>query len=170
MFGADRVLKPGGVLAILGYRVLSLDNGALQSLFEEFYLDTLGSYNLRHHGDGTVNSQNNGDVSLNWWDCDRKFLDCGYEGLCMPYSNETLEEDNENREWFHNTRIVSLDSFFSYLKSMSAYQTLKQHKEDPLPLLRQNMLKQIGSPSSFAQDIEVTFSFFCITATKPNVK
>lgn len=146
---ADRVLRPGGVLAVLGYGRCSVKSDPrLDSLFKGFYFNTLGSHSSGRVGDPT-----------NWWDCDRKLLDSGYEAVQFPYA-ESIQ-----RKWFVDEQVVSLSAFMQYLGTMSAYRTLMEQggrQSDPLHELHHNMMKLSGT-----SPITISFPFFCIRATKP---
>lgn len=97
---ADRCLRPGGTLAVLGYGACSVrgaaapvrksaQSGGIADLWDSFYYKTLGSHATGGAGD-----------PKNWWDCDRRFLDSGYDGLQLPFGAQ-------ERAWFDDEQTGS---------------------------------------------------------------
>jgi SAM-dependent methyltransferase len=142
---AHRVLRPDGRLAVLGYGVCKLNPSPLQTCFEGFYYQALGS----HLPPSSPEC---------WWDIDRRLLDKQLEGVVFPGFRQVQRESLVDR------RELSLGTFLEYVESFSAYQTLKaqlqDHDVDPLDEL-QDELGIVGGGSDTV--ISVDYPFFCIT-------
>ncbi|MGQ5523293.1 class I SAM-dependent methyltransferase [Chitinimonas sp. PSY-7] len=101
---ADRVLKPGGVLAVWCYEVFSCDP-AVDALVGEFYHDTVGPY----------------------WPPERRWIEQGYEGLVFPHPRISPPALDMALDW-------NLAALVGYLGTWSATQRYKEDKgHDPLP-------------------------------------
>lgn len=141
---AHRVLRPDGRLAVLGYGICSLQPEPLQTAFQGFYYQALGS----HLPPSSPEC---------WWDIDRRLLDKQLEGVVFPHFRQV------HRESLVESRKVSLGTFFEYVESFSGYQTLKaqlkEHDVDPLDELQDEM-GIIGGGSDTMISIE--YPFFCI--------
>eukprot|EP00927_Polykrikos_kofoidii_P071500 TRINITY_DN67763_c0_g1_i1.p1 TRINITY_DN67763_c0_g1~~TRINITY_DN67763_c0_g1_i1.p1 ORF type:complete len:533 (-),score=93.09 TRINITY_DN67763_c0_g1_i1:59-1657(-) len=143
---ADRVLRPGGYFAILGYGICSLEDPEAEKIFKAYYYNTMGT-----------------DLPLgdakNFWDCDRKFLDNGYSGCDLtPF-------EDEERHWYHDSKTMKLDDFMGYLKTWSAYRTyLERVGSDPLPAFRENLKAVAGGSEDCS--FKVKFPYFLILTKK----
>lgn len=60
---AKRVCKPGGLLSIWTYNLLSIDKGIIDEIINDFYFNTVGAY----------------------WDAERKYVDVGYKNIDIPF-------------------------------------------------------------------------------------
>ena len=63
---AQRVLKPDGIIAVWGYKLISLENQALNELVQEFYHKITAPY----------------------WDPERKHIDEAYGTITFPFKQE----------------------------------------------------------------------------------
>ena len=101
---ADRVLRPGGTLAVWSYGLLTIDP-SVDRLVGRLYHDVLGSY----------------------WPSERAFVDSGYAGIALPYVELARPAIAMEAEW-------SLAEFGGYLSSWSAVVRFRaQTGDDPLP-------------------------------------
>lgn len=95
-----RVLKPGGIIAVIGYGLLRI-NEHTDAVIDHFYMNIVGSY----------------------WDEERKYLDEKYQTIPFPF-NEIPSPGFENKlAW-------ELEHLIGYLKTWSAvkhYQKDKGH-------------------------------------------
>ena len=141
---AHRVLRPDGCLAILGYGICSLQPEPLQTAFNGFYYQALGSHLPP-------------SSSECWWDIDRRLLDNQLEGVVFPHFRQV------HRESLVDRREVTLGKFFDYVESFSGYQKLKaqlkEHDVDPLDELMDEIGIIIGGSDTI---ISIEYPFFCI--------
>lgn len=89
---AKRVLKPEGVIALVGYNLLKIDE-ATDILINRLYRNVLGEY----------------------WDAERRHVDAAYTTIPFPFSEIHLPEMAMTYEW-------SFEHFFGYLGTWSALQ------------------------------------------------
>lgn len=102
-----RLLKPGGVLGVLGYSVCSIvDNDDAQRAFRKYYVDTLGS--LLEPSDPKC-----------MWECDRRRLD-------TAHVTDEFDPLFQNMQWTftEQRKSVQAHEFIDYLKTQSAYQQI----------------------------------------------
>ena len=144
----DRVLKPKGVFAAVGYSTPSLIDPKLQAIFSKFYIDTLGSNKLP------------GEAGC-FWQISRPSVDNYYPDVPFPYS-PTLK-----REFSPQISSMPVEHFFEYVRTMSAYRTLltKGH-EDPVPGMTEQFLQVLKGSDKGQNIIDVKLNFFCITVVK----
>jgi len=108
-----RILKPDGVLAVLGYGLFSA-NGDADKLLKHFYYDITGPY----------------------WDAERKYLDENYTTIPFPF------EELETKE-FLNEFTWTFEQLTGYLETWSAVQHyIKKKGTNPVDLIRKK-LKEI---------------------------
>lgn len=67
-----RVLRPGGVLALVGYGVFSTENAALNAVIDHFYREITGPY----------------------WDPERRHIDEEYRTILFPFEQITMPDCN----------------------------------------------------------------------------
>jgi len=100
----DRVLRPGGTLAVWSYGLISVDP-VIDPLLGRFYWETLGSF----------------------WPSGRALVDNGYAGVSLPYPERTAPEFTMEATW-------SLSQFGGFLSTWSAVGRYRQAVgADPLP-------------------------------------
>lgn len=87
----DRVLKPGGILAVWTYNVQSLEDLALNEIVRRFYSDTVGPY----------------------WPAERRWVETGYRDLPFPFEEIATPAFEMREQW-------SLPHLLGYLSSWSA--------------------------------------------------
>lgn len=101
---ARKVMKPGGLLALVGYNLLKIDP-AVDALIHELYVNVLGSA---------------------YWDAERRLVDASYTTIPFPFEEIPFPEMSMTYEW---TR----DHFTGYLGTWSAVQHFtKQNGYSPV--------------------------------------
>jgi SAM-dependent methyltransferase len=140
----DRLLRPGGVLAVASYGVAELQNPQLQAEFSKFYLGVLGS----HLAPGSPGCA---------WQCDRRLVDCGYAEEAFPY------QSTEQRMVVNHPLTMSLGELLAYIRTYSALDTLKP--KDPVVDLQAALIKA-GGLKGLEDPIEVAFPFRVVTFIK----
>jgi SAM-dependent methyltransferase len=88
---AKRGLKKDGIIAVIGYPLLTTENPKLDETIRYFYRDVVGSY----------------------WDDERKFLDERYETIPFPFGEFQLPEFEMRYRWTY-------EQLTGYLASWSA--------------------------------------------------
>jgi SAM-dependent methyltransferase len=98
-----RVLRPDGVLVLLGYSLLRIDN-EVNVILDRFYRDKIGPY----------------------WDAERKHVDAHYQSFTFPFYEIETPLFWMEFEW-------SFAHFIGYLNTWSAVQHyIKQNGENPV--------------------------------------
>lgn len=117
---AQRVLRPGGVLAVWCYGHMALPNAALQNVLDHFYSVTVGPY----------------------WPPERTLVEAGYGSLHFPF-------DDVASPAFVMEMQTSLDGLLGYLGTWSATQRYIQATgHDPVPELGREVAKHWGDPQA----------------------
>ena len=102
----DRTLKPGGILAVIGYN-LPRFNSALDAVVDAFYKDVVGPF----------------------WDKERHYVDENYRTIPFPYADLPAREFTIDVQW-------SFDHLVGYIETWSAVKHYQQQKkEDPVALI-----------------------------------
>lgn len=105
-----RLLKPGGILALFGYRLPESDQ-LINKAIHELYDDLLGAY----------------------WDPERKIVDAGYETLLYPFTKISHPS-------FHMDYWWTCEQLKGYLGTWSAVQHYrKQTGIDPNPIIAEKI-------------------------------
>jgi len=113
---ADRVLKPAGVLALIGYGLIEIENN-IDVLIQTLYKNILGNY----------------------WDKERKFIDDHYQSLPFPYKQIPVPQFKINCHW-------NLQQLLGYLNTWSALNHYKKiNNTDPLQNLLPALQKAWGN-------------------------
>ncbi len=116
---AQRVLKPGGVLALWGYGRLCLPDG-MDEIFQRFYEETIGPC----------------------WPPERKWIDDGYRSLDFPFTEINAPAFSINVEW-------NLPRLMDYLSTWSAVKRYRSDKGvDPLPAFMAELQPLWRNPES----------------------
>lgn len=89
----QRVLKPGGVLALIGYNLLKIDPET-EALIEHLYNDVLGD---------------------RYWDPERRLVETAYQTMPFPFEELDFPEMASEYEW-------KSDQLLGYLNTWSAVQ------------------------------------------------
>lgn len=100
---ARRVLRPGGVLALIGYNLLTVDPET-DALVQHLYADVLGRY----------------------WDAERRLVETAYATLPFPFAEMEFPDMSMAYEW-------EFDQLLGYLNTWSALQHfVKENGVSPL--------------------------------------
>lgn len=99
----DRVLKSDGIIAVIGYSLLSIDQ-KIDKVINHFYVNVIGSY----------------------WDPERKYIDENYQTIPFPYKEIGAPAFKIEVTW-------SIDELIGYLNTWSAVQHyIKKNGTNPL--------------------------------------
>lgn len=102
----ERTIKPGGVLAIVGYGLLQID-GETDKVISKLYTELLGPF----------------------WDKERKYIDENYQTILFPYEEMLAPEFQNTYEW-------SFEQLIGYLQTWSAVNHyVKRKGENPVELM-----------------------------------
>ena len=113
-----RVLKPGGVLAVWTYGVLSVVDEAVDAQVQTFYRETVGPY----------------------WPPERRHVETGYRTLPFPFAELEPPE-------FHMEAFWSLPELLGYFRSWSATSRyIADQGNDPVTALAAVLAPLWGSP------------------------
>ncbi|RJQ74587.1 MAG: class I SAM-dependent methyltransferase [Desulfobacteraceae bacterium] len=116
----ERVLRPGGVLAVWSYGRLQVAHETIQTLFDRFYDHIIGPY----------------------WPPERRFVEEGYRSFNFPF--EELQPPG-----FALTAEWPLHHLAGYLRTWSATQKFMQaHGTDPVSDLLPQLERHWGNPQS----------------------
>ena len=117
----SRVLKPGGLLAVWGYNLLSV-NPSIDELINKLYHETVGS----------------------WWPPERRLLEHGYSNISFPWPAMATPDFNMSATWQRQQLI-------GYLGTWSAVKRYAQNTgEDPLVELDRQLQSVWPDDSLFA--------------------
>lgn len=109
---AQRVLKPAGVLAVMGYALIEVADGALNHCIQQLYTQTLKPY----------------------WDAERKYIDQHYQTIPFPLKEIYISDADKAQMALCYT--WSIQQLYDYLTTWSAVQHYqKQVGENPLDVL-----------------------------------
>ena len=112
---AIRVLRPGGILAVWAYGLMSV-SPAVDGVIEQLYATTLGPY----------------------WPAERRHIDRRYLDLPFPFAPLPTPEFAMRAEW-------TLDHLLGYLGSWSAVRAYRDRTgKDPLPGVRESLHRTWG--------------------------
>lgn len=115
---AARVLRPGGVLALLTYSGVRI-SPELDPLLREFHEVTVGPY----------------------WPPERAHVEKGYRDLPFPWPELDFPPQEMTAEW-------TLDDLIGYLGTWSSTRAYREQRGvDPLPALRAQLLPRWGDPA-----------------------
>lgn len=116
---AGRVLRPGGVLALLTYSGVRI-NPELDPLLREYHQVIVGPY----------------------WPPERAHVENDYRTLPFPWPEIPFPAQEMTAEW-------TLDQLIGYLGTWSATARYREQcREDPLPALRARLLPLWGAPDA----------------------
>lgn len=115
---AERVLRPGGVLALLTYSGVRI-NADLDPLLRDFHHGLLGPF----------------------WPPERAHVERDYRDLPFPWPEISFPAQEMTASW-------TLDELLGYLGTWSATRAFREARgEDPLPGLRARLLPAWGDPA-----------------------
>jgi SAM-dependent methyltransferase len=116
----DRVLRPGGSLAVWSYATLLLGDEALDSVLTHFYSEVVGLY----------------------WPPERRQVEAGYASLPFPYEEEPVPEIAMEERW-------GLAQLLGYVGTWSATQRFREeHGFDPVIQLAEELRGPWGDRES----------------------
>ena len=99
----NRVIKPGGLLALMGYGLARITS-KVDTLVDALYHEVLGAY----------------------WDPERRFIDEGYQTIPFPYEDIPVPKTDHILHWH-------VDHLLGYINTWSAVRHYRQKEgEDPL--------------------------------------
>ena len=115
-----RVLKPKGILALLGYPLLTVDT-AVDAIIHRLYEDILGDA---------------------YWDPERKYIEEHYRTIPFPFEDVETPEFTQSLTW-------SYDDFVGYLNTWSAVKHyIKRTGSNPVRLIANDLRDAWGSSDS----------------------
>ncbi|WOE31039.1 MULTISPECIES: class I SAM-dependent methyltransferase [unclassified Acinetobacter] len=101
---AQRCLTSDGVIAVIGYGLLTVDDDEIHDMVQKLYHHILNGY----------------------WDIERRYLDEEYKTIPFPFKEILLPQ-------LHMTYSWSLSQLLDYLNTWSAIRHYRQqHQQDPL--------------------------------------
>ena len=120
----DRVLRPGGVLAVWTYGLQVMGDGRLNRILENFYREVVGPY----------------------WTPERRHVESGYRDLGFPYPELVPPEFQMEQDW-------SLEELLGYISTWSATRLFYEAKGfDPVPELGRH-LRSTWEPAGSAKQV-----------------
>jgi SAM-dependent methyltransferase len=118
---AERVLRPGGVLAVWCYGLARIDP-AVDAIVRHLYADILGAY----------------------WEPERRLVEDGYRGIALPFSALAPPPFEMQLEW-------TLPDLLGYLRTWSALRAfVRQQGTDPLAPLEPALARAWGGAAAGA--------------------
>lgn len=116
----QRVLAPGGVLAVWTYSTQHLDHAAMDELLGHFYREVVGPY----------------------WPPERRHVESGYKALPFPFTETAAPSFDMEAEW-------TLAQFLGYLRTWSATQLYRDRiGQDPVEPLGSELVRYWGEPEA----------------------
>ena len=116
---ADRVLAPGGILAVWAYGTPATDSASLNHVLQDIYSNVLGPY----------------------WAPERRHVDSGYRTLPFPYGELVAPGFTMEEQW-------TLTDLVGYLGTWSATQNLhRASHRDPVEDFRRRLMPEWGDPA-----------------------
>lgn len=117
---ADRVLKPGGLLAVFCYGILSVEGAEADSLVQAFYHDDVGPY----------------------WPPERMLVERGYADVHFPYPRLAAPEIAMHADW-------TLPQLAGFFRSWSASVRFRKERGfDPVEVLWPKLAAAWGDPGA----------------------
>jgi len=111
------VLKKGGVIAVIGYALLEIDE-ATDAVVQKLYLDILGPY----------------------WDKEREYINQKYTTIPFPF--DEIKSDRQ----FAQVMEWSPDDLMNYMNTWSAVQHyIEKNKSNPVKLIAEELHKSWGN-------------------------
>lgn len=101
---ARRVLKPGGLLALVGYTLMRVDDAAIEALVDHLYEDILGHY----------------------WDPERRLVETEYRNIPFPFAEIPFPTLYMEYQWTRE----QLTGFFNTWSALQHY--VKKHGHSPM--------------------------------------
>lgn len=115
----ERIARPNGILALITYGVLHVE-GAVDTLIQQFYYQTIGPY----------------------WPAERRHVEDGYQNLPFPFTEIKVATVNMEEFW-------SLDELLGYFNTWSAVKEAENVLgSSPVDQLRIVLLSEWGDPEN----------------------
>jgi SAM-dependent methyltransferase len=128
-----RIMKPGGILAIMGYGLLKTHDAA-DEIILHFYQDILGPY----------------------WDKERKYIDENYQTIPFPFEEISSPQYTNFFNW-------TLDDLLGYFRTWSAVKHyIAAHDQDPVEAVKFRLEKIWGSEAQKRIKFPVLLRLACI--------
>lgn len=128
----QRTLKPGGVVAVLGYGLVR-SNEATNSLIDHFYHEIVGPY----------------------WDEERKYLENEYQTIPFPFEEVRPPFFSIEENW-------DLEHLAGYLRTWSAVKHYeKDQREDPVDLVFPELKKAFGTRKAISFPVLLRVGRYC---------
>ena len=116
---ADRVLAPGGILAVWTYGTQTVENETVNRLLQVFYTDVVGPY----------------------WAPERRHVESGYRTLPFPYIELVPPAFTMEEDW-------TLNELLGYVGTWSATQKFREvNHRDPVADLARDLTPEWGNPA-----------------------
>ncbi len=110
-----RVLKPQGIIAVMGYGVISI-TPEVNTVVDKLYTDIIGPY----------------------WDKERRYIDEHYQTIPFPFKEINCPSFNITRHW-------TADHLIGYLETWSAVKHYQQQNgTNPLDLIKHDLHRAWG--------------------------
>lgn len=117
----DRTLKPGGILAVIGYNLPQF-NSAIDTVITDFYRKVVGPY----------------------WDKERRYIDENYTTIPFPYADLPAPAFTIDVKW-------SFDHLIGYMGTWSAVKHYEKEKgESPVALVASRLKAAWGEAVALA--------------------
>ena len=114
-----RVLRPGGLLAIMGYNLLAIDD-SIDAIIHRLYEDVLGD---------------------NYWDPERKYIEERYQNIPFPFRDIAVPEFQQSLTW-------SYADLVGYLNTWSAVKHYSEREgQNPVHLIEDDLQDAWGTAS-----------------------
>ena len=112
----ERVLKPNGIIAIIGYSLFK-SNSKTDKLIHKFYKNIIGPF----------------------WDEERRYLDEKYQTIPFPFQEIETPAFQQEYQW-------SFDHLIGYLETWSAVKHYEKEKgENPVNLIKNELKTAFGN-------------------------
>lgn len=116
-------LSPGGLIALVSYGVLSIDDDAANKVFQHFYSEVLGPF----------------------WPPERHHVETSYRELTFPFTELTPPELTIERDW-------ALADLMGYVRTWSATKSLlKNNRSKDLQAFEDTLASLWGEPAKSCQ-------------------
>ena len=116
---AKRTMKPGALIAVIGYGLLRTDS-PLQEAIDHLYTNIVGPY----------------------WDAERRYIDEAYKTIPFPFEEIAMPSFQMDYEW-------SAEQLTGYIRTWSAVKHyIKQKGEDPVSAFEQSLPALWGDRSA----------------------
>lgn len=100
-------LKPHGIMAIMGYALIEVENETINNLIKKFYEEIVGPY----------------------WDPERRYIDAHYENIPFPFQELDAPSFSSQYEW-------TLPQMIGFLNTWSATQHyIRKNNSNPVDLI-----------------------------------